>query len=221
MCTKNTCEESVAGKTAVELLRVKRQLERLNAMQELSRKSPKPHGHGDASASLTQTSASSAELFLAFKSAHGRSSSTTTRTEIVDQDKNIVKKLISSKGKDGSSPLSLAAWSARTGVSSTAPTGRVNEVKRGDARGNQEVTKSVNEATLAATRRMANHKIKFADAIKARDVNRMQTELLALFKQNVDQGFVRIVQPVPHEERHCEPTAAQHRWAKGSDDGGG
>ncbi|KAJ1476611.1 hypothetical protein T484DRAFT_1907657 [Baffinella frigidus] len=204
MCTKNKCVESMAKKTAVELLRVKRQLERLNAMQKLSKDSSwTPHGHGDASSSLTQTSASSAELFTAFRATRGRNSSTTTRKEIVDQDKNMLKKLISSKGKDGGSPLSLAAWSARTGVSSTAPKGKVNEVK------------------LAATSRMANHKIKFADAIKARDVNRMQTELLALFKQNVDQGFVRIVQPAPHEERHCESTAAQHRWAKGSDDGGG
>ncbi|KAJ1476609.1 hypothetical protein T484DRAFT_1824356 [Baffinella frigidus] len=198
MCTKNKCVESVESleeKTTAELLRVKRQLERLN-MQELNR-------HGDASASLTQTSASSAELFLAFKAGkreggalaalvRGMRPSITIRKEIVDQDNNMVKKLSSSKGR--SSPPYLSPMVSK---------GRVNE------------------ATLAATRRMANHKIKFADAIKARDVNRMQTELLALFKQNVDQGFVRIVQPAPHEERHCEPTAAQHRWAKGSDDGGG
>jgi hypothetical protein len=141
------------------------------------------------SSSLTQTSASSAELFTAFKAAHGTTPSTTIkpRREIVDQSKNMVKKHSSSKGKDdgsplsrGGSPLSLAAWAART-----------------------------------------NHKIKFADAIKALDDNRTQTELLALFKQNVDQGFVRIVQPVPHTERHCESTAVQHRWAKGSDGGGG
>ncbi|KAJ1496130.1 hypothetical protein T484DRAFT_1740589 [Baffinella frigidus] len=76
----------------------------------------------------------------------------------------------------------------------------------------------------AARTNVTNHKIKFAEAIKALDDSRMEAELFALFEQNVDQGFVRIVHSVLHEERHrvlCKPSAAQHRWAEVSDGRGG
>ncbi|KAJ1468311.1 hypothetical protein T484DRAFT_1920569 [Baffinella frigidus] len=155
-----------------------------------------PHGHGDASSSLTQTSASSAELFTALKA--GKRDLARGMRSSTAMRKEIV-------DHDKNMVEKLSSLKGKDGGS---PLSR-------DA---------LSLEAWAARTNVTNHKIRFAQAIKALDDSRMKEELFALFEQNVDQGFVRIVQPVPHEERHkvlCAPTAAQHRWAEVSDGRGG
>ncbi|KAJ1496129.1 hypothetical protein T484DRAFT_1760592 [Baffinella frigidus] len=133
-----------------------------------------PHEHGDASSSLTQTSASSAELFTASKA--GKRDLARGRRSSATTRKETIDHDKNMVGKLSSSK----------GKDGDSP------LSRG----------ALSLEAWAARTGVTNHKIKFAEAIKALDDSRMEAELFALFERNVDQGFVRIVQPVLHEERH-------------------
>ena len=47
----------------------------------------------------------------------------------------------------------------------------------------------------------------------ALDVKRMQNELETVFMERLDQGFVRIAEPAPHEARRAELCAAFMAWS--------